>query len=488
LFDVFRAGEELVIGLFEFAVEQLVEVFLKVGIFGAVDEVPELVRVFEVVVEQPWAGEVADIGVTAGPDATVLAAASGAFPLAERGGTGDEGGVVRFGAGAGEDGQETCAFNGGGDLDTTKVQEGGQDIRCVDGGVDGSGLVAKTGGITQQERDADGLVPGLLLFLVAVGVKHIAVVGGENKDGVVLEAELVKGLEESADAVVECGDVRVVAGQGVPCVGVVFGWNIGAKVDGGRVEEGLVFFGSGVVRGVGWSPGKEQQKGSVLWVGAEVGAGLFGLGDGVVTGPLAGAGVVVGEVIGVVVVMGATDGPEELEALASLGRDIGTALLAVEVPFSDVGGVVAGLSVEPGDGKSVVTEWDIVEEDTVGEGVLSGQEACTIGAADGAAGYSIGEVDGTAREAVEVRGADVGVCGIAECLCPPLISKDEQHIRSARRAVGSGSAGGRQCEGRPAGQDSSRDNSGAKKLSATATSGMIDLSVLFSHKRVWLQY
>ena len=75
--------------------QQGVEFLLHVGGVGLVDQVVLLMWVGLVVVEQPGAGQVADVGVALGAHAAVFAATVAARPFAEWGGAGDQRVVLR---------------------------------------------------------------------------------------------------------------------------------------------------------------------------------------------------------------------------------------------------------------------------------------------------------------------------------------------------------------------------------------------------------
>ena len=84
LANVIGGGKEGVVGGLKFALECGFEFGLAFcGARGA-DEVFELIRIGFVVEEEPWAVEVADVGVARGANAAEFAAVMAAGPFAER--------------------------------------------------------------------------------------------------------------------------------------------------------------------------------------------------------------------------------------------------------------------------------------------------------------------------------------------------------------------------------------------------------------------
>jgi hypothetical protein len=83
LLEVGRAGQERVVPLHELAGQQGVQPGLELGVFRQVREVVGLTGVGLVVVEQPGAGQVADVGVAGGAHAAILFAPDTAYPFPE---------------------------------------------------------------------------------------------------------------------------------------------------------------------------------------------------------------------------------------------------------------------------------------------------------------------------------------------------------------------------------------------------------------------
>ncbi len=80
-----------------------------------------------------------------------------------------------------------------------EVEEGGGDVDVGDEGGDfGSGLEEL--GIAHQEGDTDGFVKGPAFVAEAVFAPELAVVGGEDEDGVVELVGLLERGEDFADA------------------------------------------------------------------------------------------------------------------------------------------------------------------------------------------------------------------------------------------------------------------------------------------------
>jgi len=93
--DILFSGKERVASLLEFPGKDGVEMRLQCRMSGITDEVSQLMRVSDIVEEQPWTCQISDECVTAGANSTVLPHPSAPLPLPKWRDARDERGVVR---------------------------------------------------------------------------------------------------------------------------------------------------------------------------------------------------------------------------------------------------------------------------------------------------------------------------------------------------------------------------------------------------------
>ena len=77
---------------------------------------------------------------------------------------------------------------------------------------------------------------------------------------------------------------------------------------------------------------------------------------------------------------------------------------------------------------AVVRQMHVIDENAVGQRVLTGQQAGAGGAADGNAGHGMGEADALRGQAVEMWCLYLRVTGVSGVLHPPLVSEDIDNV------------------------------------------------------------
>src|SRR5207244_9584864 len=87
---------------------------------------------------------------------------------------------------------EVEALDGFWNRHTAEAEQCGHDILGVYGGLELAGLCAERFWQANQERDTNRFVVWFLLFLHTVRAKHVAVIGGEQDDGVAVQAGLLQ--------------------------------------------------------------------------------------------------------------------------------------------------------------------------------------------------------------------------------------------------------------------------------------------------------
>ncbi len=165
-------------------------------------------------------------------------------------------------------------------------------------------------------------------------------------------------------------------------------------------------------------------------------AGVVGLGDSVVAGPVFRRRVTAFVVERVIVVVAALTGFPVIETEMFFRRNEGQppAIVAVgtavNVPFADVSGAVTGVAKRFTQGGPVGFQFHVIDDDAVGERVLTGEQAAALRTADGAAGNGVGEVDALFFETIEHWRSDIGVAVVADGLCAPFITLHEEQVGS----------------------------------------------------------
>ena len=121
---------------------------------------------------------------------------------------------------AGGDGQQGFSADEGGGLDAGEVEQGGEEVDAGAGeDVRGSGLDA--GWVGDHERDAGGLFVEDSLLVEVVRALAVAVVAGEEDDGVVFQFCFFEVGEDLADEGVDALDEAVVGPLVLTPLGVV---------------------------------------------------------------------------------------------------------------------------------------------------------------------------------------------------------------------------------------------------------------------------
>ena len=220
------------------------------------DEVVHLPGIVLVIEQHPRAFEAAHVGVATGADGAVFPGKLAGDPRRH---PHVECGAIRLASGADQRGQ-VLALDAAGNLHAGQTEQGGQDVRRGEWGGDRAPAGCRH---TQQERHLRRLAPGDLLGArrYAVRSEHLAVVGGEDEDGVVGQAGLGQRGQQVADAAVERGAMGVVALRLLPRLGLQGVGNIGRQLDLLRRIERLELGRRGLVREMGDAVGDEQDEG-----------------------------------------------------------------------------------------------------------------------------------------------------------------------------------------------------------------------------------
>ena len=325
--DQLVPGGEVVSGGHE-ARPQLVFQFVTQGaVLGHLDEIALLEGIFLIVEELPGTFKGTGVAIAPGTQAAVFTTTLGPGPLAEGTGAGDQGVVVLELALAADDIGKIFPLHAPGNLHARQIEEGGHDVRRVDGRLESARLHLEGGGTAHEERDADGLVPGPLLLQLSPRVQHVAVVRSVDQNGVLQLAALLEGLDKPADAFVERTTVGVVAGVGGLGLPAQLRRHVLPQGEFPAVVAVNPLGGAGSVGSVRGPPREEEAKGfSALGrlgrVVPDVGHRVSGLGVGVVIFPHFGLLSRFVVVAGLVVVVRALKHLPVVEALAPFGGDI----------------------------------------------------------------------------------------------------------------------------------------------------------------------
>ena len=337
-----------------------------------------------------------------------------------------------------------------------------------------------------EEWDAAALVVGGVAFAVAkVFAEPFAVVGGEDDDGVVGDAQLFERGEEATDVVVDFADLAVVAvvgatqlfvgivlrpalllyfrweggkgeGGGIVKVEVLLGGNPGGVggVDAGDAEEGLagaglvaheldgLFGDEGCVGHVVAAAGGERLDGEAFGRVFDAVLDFHGLLPDLCHGGLAEADV--GELVGgkaadpgaVGIFVGAGL-VGDFQVVEAVGRVMGTVIavgVGLEMEFADVGGAVAVGCEEAGQGDGIFGHGHAHVGDAEGGGILPGEEAEAAGHAYGILHEAAVEVDALVCQSVEVGRVDVGIAVDAEAVPALLVGVDDEEVGTAHGA------------------------------------------------------
>ena len=120
-----------------------------------------------------------------------------------------------------------------------------------------------------------------------------------------------------------------------------------------------------------------------------------------------------------------------METLPVLRRNVRQPTAAVDVPFADVAGVVAGGGQHLAECHGVVAEMGVVEEEAVRGRPLAGHQRAAEGRTDRTSRDGFGEIGALFFELIEVRRLDVRVAGVAGGAGPPLVGENEEDVRRA---------------------------------------------------------
>ena len=181
---------------------------------------------------------------------------------------------------------------------------------------------------------------------------------------------------------------------------------------------------------MGWPPGKEKSERLVGPFFAQVSAGRFGLVVGVVAFPAMWSRIVAEVVVGVLVVVRAFEPFPPLEPETAFRWNEGIAAIAVDMPFADVGSMIAGVAQAFGQERSFIepVETLVVDHHAVAMRVNTGHQRCPIRTAYGATGDRVAEVAARGREPVKVRCGYIRVAGVTESLSAPLVRENKDKI------------------------------------------------------------
>ena len=219
---------------------------------------------------------------------------------------------------------------------------------------------------------------------------------------------VVQRPQQAFEAVVERQHMRVIAAQVPGGLLALFRRHIGPQLD---LRVGIL--GSIALRRSGQRKMRrperkhQQERIAPARLLADEAAGVVGLRNCVVAGPIPGRVVVAFEIERVIVVVRAFAGFPVVEPEAFVRRDVRQAAAvisvrtAVEMPFSDVPGTIARSLERLCQGGSVRLQFHVVDEDAIGEGILPSHEAGAKGTANGRAGDRVIEADAFGRQPVE---------------------------------------------------------------------------------------
>ena len=193
-----------------------------VGVGGVLGEVGDLLGVDVVVVELAALASLVPLGVAPAGGADAGAEDLGAFLAAAAGDLGD-GVALAGGAGVFEEGDKAVSLEVGGRGDAAELGQGGVEIDVANGGGGGGAGLGHAGG-GDDEGDAGAFLKEAHFLPEAVLAKVVAVVAGEDDDGVFGEVERVEGVEDLADLGVHEADAGEVGLDGLlaEVVGEVF--------------------------------------------------------------------------------------------------------------------------------------------------------------------------------------------------------------------------------------------------------------------------
>lgn len=265
-------------------------------------------------------------------------------------------------------------------------------------------------------------------------------VGEEEDVGFLVDPEAAEGVEDAADIPIEVFDHGAVAGDIEPGLFLNprdFG-NIAAELDFGR------FAGSAIGRMVGRNVGTvgrldgEGGKKRLVFAVRVFGADVIGevldkaVGKGigfVAIEPnrfFATASMDITLVLIVIVFVA----QPVIEAAAAVWRDDIGSIGAIEVPFADIGGMVAGLAEGSCDGGDFGVERGRGFDDAVLMGVGAGEEGTSERGAPWSSGDRAVVAPSLAGEVIEDGRIEVGIVPVAEGLGAVLIAEDPDNVGS----------------------------------------------------------
>ena len=327
--------------------------------------------------------------------------------------------------------------------DDAQPQAGGSDVDVVDHRIGDLRVHLAAAAAVDDEGDADRLLVGGALVELAVAAAHLAVVREEDDIGVAVHPQVDQRLADAADVPIQVLDLSVVAGQ----FGARFflhpghGGHVAAQLDLRRaqVPGGVRRIGGRHVGPVRRLHREHGEEGLILLSPAanvipQVLDQHVAEGIGHVAAqpprPLA-AGAV--DVVLVLVVGGLVADPVA-KAAAPLRRDVVVGVVgAVQMPLSDIGGVVAGDVERGGHGGRGGRQPDAVGHHAGLVRVAATEQRAAERRAPRRAGHRAVEAHALAPEVVEVGRGDVGIAPLAGGLGTMLVAKDPQHVGSPQR-------------------------------------------------------
>ena len=396
-----------------------------------IDQVLELVRIRFVVVKEPRTIQVAHVGVPGRAQGAVFPSAPGSQELTEGSNAPHDGRTAGRIRAAAHRAREVESLDGFWNRLAAQTQQRRHHVLGVDGGGIALRLDAKVGRQAEQHRHARGFLPGPLLALLVVGPKHVAMIRGEDDDGVGRQAGFVERAQQIGEAIIQRRAVRVVAREILAGPGLRRGGHVGRQFDFlGRIQR-AVFRRGGLIRIMRRPPREPEEEGLLrLRVVAQIRLGVAGLRDGVVAFPLQFFRAV--RVVGRVVVgVRAFENLPVIEALPALARDERrAAAVPVDVPLADAARVVASGLENLWQRHGIRAERHVVQKNAVRLRPLPREQRGARGGTHRHARDSLGEVHGCALEAIQVRRVDVRIAREAEGLRPPLVGDDEEDVGS----------------------------------------------------------
>lgn len=246
--NILTTGQKLVILGSQFFLEECLEFGLNLCDPGIVAEVSLLKRIRMVVVQQPGTFEIADVRVSDRSQAPVFFTASTPLPFTEGGRAGDDcrtvGGIFT----ATQITTEIQPFDAGRDFELAKTQQCRHQVFRINGSIEGATFCVLGSIEPEQHRHPQRFIPRFLFADLSVGMQHVAVIGGEDDDRVVIDTGFFQCRQQIANAVIQRTAVGIVSCQLFFRGGLlVFGY-IGTQLDFLGLIHALIFRRCRVIR------------------------------------------------------------------------------------------------------------------------------------------------------------------------------------------------------------------------------------------------